>query len=226
MDCNECRDLLGGFAAGELQDAQAAEVRAHADGCPECAREVDRSAAALAALKAAGETVPRADRAFLRRVKKSLDEVDLRLGRKSEPLFRWHFVGGVAAAAAAILVVATVLLPQVWQGPAEEPQPAQPVAGAGSPEPPGAKPYLVVTPLEYRPVFSSPGENGLMPAAGMRALAFQVGPAGGNIWPDDYVRREDYRRLETRVRQLNATVEELRRKLTALEGAASPERTE
>ncbi|MHC4712594.1 MAG: anti-sigma factor family protein [Planctomycetota bacterium] len=128
MDCDEIKDMLDAYAAGELEDSENAAVREHIGKCHMCAAEVENFKVALAALREAGEETPEADRNFHRALGRRLDDVDLRLARKHDPVVRWHFIGGVAAAAAAVLIVATVLAPY-WVG-----APGDEQAGQGAPE--------------------------------------------------------------------------------------------
>ncbi len=115
MDCGKIKDMLDAYASGELEGSENAAVRRHIEGCGGCASEVEHFRAALAALREAGEAAPAADRNFHRALQRRLDDVDLRLARKHDPAVRWHFIGGVAAAAAAVMIIATVLAPY-WVG--------------------------------------------------------------------------------------------------------------
>jgi negative regulator of sigma E activity len=52
MNCQSCSEKLAEFSDGRLGEKDAAEVRAHVEGCPECAAELGSVRSVLAALDA------------------------------------------------------------------------------------------------------------------------------------------------------------------------------
>ena len=68
MDCRRVNRILDAFAAGELPGDTESEVRAHVESCAACRLGATQYAAALAALRAAGEPAVEAGGDFYRRV--------------------------------------------------------------------------------------------------------------------------------------------------------------
>jgi anti-sigma factor RsiW len=102
---------------GRLDPAEAAAVRTHLEGCTDCRREV----AWLAAGRAAAVSVRSAEPApadLMARVTAALDDVDRSAASPSRPprMVRRLLWGGLAAAAALVLVVAAP-----WRSPAADP---------------------------------------------------------------------------------------------------------
>ncbi|MCD6406165.1 MAG: zf-HC2 domain-containing protein [Planctomycetes bacterium] len=199
MNCREAGELLAALASGELEDHESEEVLAHVEKCPRCSRKLGEYREALVALREAAADVPVAGKAFGRALSRRLDEVDVRRGRKVQPVVRWQFMGGVAAAAAAVFIVATVLLPHIGSPDDQQPAVAQP---ATAPYPVNA--YLVFDGSSpyYRPVaFQQKGDNSLVLR---QPGVFHGIPAARLVWRDDVVGRADYQLLESRVAELEA----------------------
>ena len=125
MDCKEIVELLDVHAAGELDSERAEGLRRHLADCANCSAELELCRGSLSVLKEAGGEAPGADKAFFRGLAHRLDELDVRLGRRRMPVMRWNFIGGVVAAAAAVLIVANVLLPSFTQPVQPEGAPSQ-----------------------------------------------------------------------------------------------------
>jgi anti-sigma factor RsiW len=160
MTCRDWEERIALHAGGDLPAAEAAELRAHLAGCEGC-----RGAAALYG----------ADLELLREAhREPLDEahyaavrarVLAELGRNRRPVWRWMWVGGLVAAAAAAVLL---LWPRAVQTPErieiavtrpaapqmEQPMPAHathprrarkapPSAPVSAPEKPPAEPLVV-----------------------------------------------------------------------------------
>ena len=92
---------LVAWAAGDLADGEARQVREHLASCAACAEERDllKEAASVVAPAGHGEGRP----GFASRV--AARAVELRVRPVGAPWWRWAFGGAVAAAVAAALVV-------------------------------------------------------------------------------------------------------------------------
>jgi len=118
MDCGQVSRLVTSYAAGELAADKAAEVAAHIDNCPQCAKLLEEYRLIGLVLRSSAGDAPRPDARFFRALGKRLDEVDKRKRViPTPPIFRWHVVGSVAAAAAAVFVVVTYVLPVLSPAP-------------------------------------------------------------------------------------------------------------
>jgi len=169
--CEEIRAELDAYLDGELDEARAAEVGRHIDGCPACAdalAELRRVSLALRRLPA-----PAAPQGFVER---------FRQARLAEPVVRparsrlaWA-VGSVAAAAAALLFAAA-MLPGRWspvgdrpagrghRGP-DGPRSAAPGPGADAPGAGhGHRPRHAVPEPKSPPARSADQAEGAYPAA-------------------------------------------------------------
>ncbi len=217
MDCKECGDILDAYVAGELSDGQTGAVKSHLEICEGCSATAAGYRAAFDDLRSAAAVLPEADRAFYRGLRRRLDESDLRLGRRGMPALRWHFLGGVAAAAAAVLIVATSLIPHIGPsdaGPSPEGLPSVmksqadlDALGEGFP----------VRPIAFYP----PGDGISSYFMPVPFLAHDnVGL--GSVSTADFVSKEEYRRLELLVGECQERIRELEAKLErALPGEAA-----
>ena len=223
MDCRRVNRILDAFVAGELPGDTENEVRAHVESCAACRLGAAQYAAAMTALAAAGEPTVEAGGDFHRRLSQRLDGVDIARGRERVVPIRWHFVGSVAAAAAAVFVLAVYVIPHFI--PAENRGTPSTVAegdsGAGTALPEatfagGRLEPSSATPSRYYSVDST---SGIRPVStgyyrqpfdatpriyiqrfGMPTQAVII-PQGG------YVTLEDYKRLEDRIKGLESRIE-------------------
>lgn len=106
MDCHTCRKKLSDFHEGEVEAAEAEEIRSHLDACPECAREYERLSAVVSAVRNLDTIEPPAD--MLDRIKSALDRED---ARRSEPSILGR-IGPILAAAACVVLVVGIALQQ------------------------------------------------------------------------------------------------------------------
>ena len=114
MTCDERRDLVFLYAAGELDGAERDELRAHlADGCPRCIGALAEAEAAIARLAAselepvtAPETVRRALSARIALESRMLEPQSLGAPPRAAGGLRTVLAAGLAAAAAAGVVLA------------------------------------------------------------------------------------------------------------------------
>jgi hypothetical protein len=114
MDCRQVTRLVTSYAAGELAADKAAEVAAHLENCSQCGKLLEEYRLVGLVLRSSAGEAPQADARFFRALGRRLDEVDRRKNSISpRPVFRWHVVGGVAAAAAAVFMVTTYFLPNL-----------------------------------------------------------------------------------------------------------------
>ncbi len=213
MNCDEFKDMLDAYAAYELDDSAMAAVRRHLEECPRCAADVEDFRAVLTVLRDAAGEAPLADRQFHRGLQRRLDEADLRLSRRHEPVVRWHFIGGVAAAAAAVLIVATVLAPH-WIGAGDEGAFEQ----AAAPEMRPVIFYVTGPAVPYKADYlpALPGSEGeeypgnLTSSPFLFSNHFAVGSPVSRVSFDDdeyLLLREQVRRLEERVKSLEAQLD-------------------
>lgn len=120
MDCRETELIIDEYAAGELSAEQTQDVATHLATCARC-RETEAQYRAM--LRACAETAgkaPKADVTFYRTLARKLDEIDRYAGRPQVRPIRWHFVGSVAAAAAAVFILTVYVIPGLY-GPASQP---------------------------------------------------------------------------------------------------------
>jgi len=129
MECGEVQEILDAFAAGELSPAKAEEVRGHLEGCAGCRQSHAGYTRALDALRRAGQETCGPDAAFYHGLARRLDEVDRYAGRLRVRPVRWHFVGAVGVAAAAVFILSVCLIPTF--------EPPTPVGGQQAPVLPG-----------------------------------------------------------------------------------------
>jgi anti-sigma factor RsiW len=98
MNCNDAIELSPLYLSGELDAARAAELAAHLDTCPDCARALELDARLRRAVLAEPVDAARTDL-----------EVRRRIGQHQ----RWHRVS-IAAGIAAMLAVGVVVYPRVY----------------------------------------------------------------------------------------------------------------
>lgn len=120
MNCGDCLEHLGAFLAGELDEHATEDVQAHLDACSACFKRSQFEEAFVRTLRARlGAVTPPGNLAA--RIRTALDREDERRaarragpervpGWQSRRPVRW------ALAAAAVLVVAVVLLPELERG--------------------------------------------------------------------------------------------------------------
>ena len=201
MDCKECKKVLGEYCAGDLDEAERAAVRAHLEVCGPCAKEEGLFSSAIQALRAAGEEVPATDRAFHRALKRRLDDVDYRLGRRSMPVVRWHFIGGVAATAAAVMIIASVLATRLPVTPEEQPGQQQAVG-----ELYGIPTVFLAGPIDVRAV-SFEGQDRVHPYYVPSSPFVINGSANGwNNRAGAFVTLDAYQALQARVDELSERI--------------------
>ncbi len=117
MDCRKAERLLDALAAGELRGSREREVREHVEECPSCRESSILYARSREALLAAGSVAPAVTPDFHRALSRRLDEVDRAAGVMPRRLpVRWHIVGGVAAAAAAVFIISVYVIPAFSNG--------------------------------------------------------------------------------------------------------------
>jgi anti-sigma factor RsiW len=98
MNCNDASELSPLYLSGELDAARAAELAAHLDACPDCARAVELDSRLRRAVLAERLDTTRADL-----------EIRRRIGRQQ----RWRRVS-IATGIAAMLAVGIVVYPRVY----------------------------------------------------------------------------------------------------------------
>jgi hypothetical protein len=105
-------ELLAGYVDGTLSAKERAAVDAHLPGCARCSRETELAAGARSALRSlAEEAAPPGV------VSQALEEAGgARRSAVAGGTPRWYRVGGVVAAAAAGLLVLTLVLPHIGHG--------------------------------------------------------------------------------------------------------------
>jgi anti-sigma-K factor RskA len=116
VTCDERRDLVFLYAAGELDGAERDELRAHlAEGCPRCLGALAESEAAIARLAASElepvtppETVRRALSARIALESRMLEPQSLTAPPRGAGRLRTALAAGIAAVAAAGIVLAIV----------------------------------------------------------------------------------------------------------------------
>jgi anti-sigma factor RsiW len=94
-------DRLAAWAAGDLPDGEARQVREHLAGCAACAEEHDLLQQARSVVASIGQGEPRPG--FASRVAARAAELHVR--PVGAPWWRWGFAGAAAAAAVAAVVV-------------------------------------------------------------------------------------------------------------------------
>ncbi len=104
---------LAGYVDGTLPSSERTAVDAHLAGCARCRDEIALAGQARMALSALPLESPPADVAT-----RALQEAGLeRAARADDGPPRWYRFAGIAAAAAAILFVLTLVLPRIGQHP-------------------------------------------------------------------------------------------------------------
>ncbi len=105
-------ELLAGYTDGSLSAQDRAAVDAHLAVCARCSRETELSAGALSALRSLEE-----EPAPPWVASRALEEAaGVRRSVVSIGTPRWYRIGGAVAAAAAALLVFTLVLPHIGQG--------------------------------------------------------------------------------------------------------------
>ena len=105
-------ELLAGYTDGSLSAKDRAAVDAHLAVCARCSRETELSAGALSALRSLEEEPAPPGVAS-----RALEEAaGVRRSVVSMGTPRWYRIGGAVAAAAAALLVFTLVLPHIGQG--------------------------------------------------------------------------------------------------------------
>ena len=103
-------ELLAGYVDGTLSVKERGAVDTHVAGCPRCSRELALAADARSALRSLAEVPAPPGVASL-----ALEEAGV-VGRPAAGgAPRWYRVGGIVAAAAAGLLVLTLVLPNIGQ---------------------------------------------------------------------------------------------------------------
>jgi anti-sigma factor RsiW len=115
MDCRRANRYLDAYAAGELLGDVAAEVAGHVESCQSCRETALDYMKIREAVYAEGQKgLPAADAAFFDGLSRRLDLAVPPAGpaqaARLSPV-RWHVIGGVAAAAAAVFVISVYVIP-------------------------------------------------------------------------------------------------------------------
>ena len=105
-------ELLAGYVDGTLSAKERAAVEAHIAECGRCSREAALAADARSALRSLAE-VP-APSGVASRALQEAAGARRSAGEGGTP--RWYRIGGIVAAAAAALLVFTLVLPHIGQG--------------------------------------------------------------------------------------------------------------
>jgi hypothetical protein len=100
-------ELLAGYVDGTLPAHELSAVRAHLAECPRCRQEITLAASALSALRSLTQVAAPTGVAT-----RALAEAGGAPKRRTGETPRWYRIGGIAAAAAALLVLA-VTLPRI-----------------------------------------------------------------------------------------------------------------
>ena len=103
-------ELLAGYVDGTLSAQERAAVEAHVGGCARCSREIGLATSARSALRALEEVPAPADIGS-----PAIQEASGSPASSAEGTPRWYRVGGLVAAAAAGLLIFTLVLPHVGQ---------------------------------------------------------------------------------------------------------------
>lgn len=124
MRCEEVRARVTAYVDDELDPVEGAEVAAHLEACPECARLEAAERSVRSAVAEMG-TYHRAPHALRARVLGALREAPAepataRPRRRGGSLFDLRFLV-TAASAAAVVLVAVSVLPSFWRGPVPGP---------------------------------------------------------------------------------------------------------
>jgi len=226
MDCRKYKRMLSAFAAGELEEAEAARLSEHLASCADCRGELAAYEEALSALRSCAGEPPEADEDFFRGLSERLDAAEMGgsggggglsgggrgHGGARPAAIRWHFVGSVAAAAAAVLIVATVMLPRIG-GEGERAGDLSTGAGENAAAPQGYVPvfYLERPGGPGAPQLSYPAWRGEVREA--EPFSFTA-VRGLRVPADSLIAGEDSATLE---RATAEEVEELRERLRNLE---------
>ncbi len=104
-------ELLAGYVDGTLSVEERAAVETHIAGCATCSRETALATGARSALRSLAEMPAPPDVA-----RRALEEAGVVRRSAGGGTPRWYRVGGIAAAAAAGLLVVTLVLPRIGQG--------------------------------------------------------------------------------------------------------------
>lgn len=114
-------ELLAGYVDGTLSAEERAAVESHVAECARCSRETTLATGARSALRSLPEVPAPQDVAT-----RSLEEaIGARHSAVAGGTPRWYRVGGIAAAAAAGLLVLTLVLPRIGQGEGSGADPAR-----------------------------------------------------------------------------------------------------
>ena len=239
MNCRETERVLDAYVAGELDDSVAGEIRAHLEGCAGCRASAEGYERALQALRdEAAQSALKVDAGFYRGLERRLDAAGGIEGSRPAPAIRWHFVGSVAAAAAAVFVLAVYVIPGFMPPlPGEPPEDAA-FTATETPSSPNAywvtatsgdearyAPSMAGNPtgittvtdnnFRYVPV-STEGQPSGADAVGGRHVTmprYQFPTTARNVAPlfeqGGYVTLSDYRRLQDRITKLESRVDSL-----------------
>lgn len=228
MDCKQTKRILDAYAAGELPEADANAVAVHLEGCADCAEQARQFESVRKALLAEGREGFAADPRFFRSLSRRIDGIDRQKRVISPQPVRWHLVAGVAAAAAAVLILSFSVLPIGFLAPQADPDRGDAASASNDPTSwPTAQMRTVVDDdrgVMYRPgtpyvSVSTPSqasyEGGRNPRAMPSPLPTFYFP--GRTWPVPGTARSpagsvdyaDYVRLQERVDELEQRLESL-----------------
>lgn len=225
MDCKKVSRLIDSYAAGELFGDRAEEVKAHLDDCAGCRKVLDEYRLAARALQASMPSVPEADAQFFRQLDRRLDQVDRANGRKAQPIIRWRFAAGVAAAAAAVFIVSVQFIPgtpiTTDRAPIASSQGNRESGTVALREEPTVMPAFRWQPSQYTPVSMNAGQRPPMTqyssgeAAGLPRFNFprQGLPIEGTTsLQAQSINRVNYERLQNRLHDLELRMDALEHK--------------
>jgi len=211
MDCRKGRRLIDAYVAGELGADAAREVAAHLETCAQCRAQAAQYDGAASALRELAEESLTADYGFYRSLSKRLDRVDRARLAKSAPAVRWYFLGSVAAAAAAVLLLAFYVIPNLAYPPESLPPAgnAATVVGADAMSAESAPGRVVTVSNQENGNLLDLTRPGPFDESPFIYFPRQTRPASSYFQPQGYVKLEDYRRLEDRLKKVEARLEAL-----------------
>lgn len=244
MDCKRASRHIDAYAAGELIGNVALEVAEHVESCEHCRKAALDCMKMRDTIYAAGQKdAPAPDAAFFTALSRRLDSAvqapvsppaavrTLRLA----PV-RWHVIGGVAAAAAAVFVISVYVIPVSFdKTPAGSSAASAGVSPAASvaPSPLGSQawrtsgpglrkmynPYVTVSAYDNQPSVAEQDIYGALSPQPRFVFPRQARPIAGTAPSDaDSLTKADYERLASRLAELETRVRTLEQTQPASSG--------